>query len=235
MFVNIDNEEEILKKCDFDYYYNLENCSRELTAFYNDINQMRVKNYNKRYALIDLGRIGITMNRLASELNYTNQELERIKKNWRISRTQQQKMYENLKNANKKAGIVNYPMTLDGCRIDNEQELVDFAKDMVLEKNEWRETLHEKECLKEKNEFCEKVLKEKNQQIDKLKKESEKNELYFIREKESGKYYDFFDDSFVYSFDFDCFVSKEDYARECVKNLKDCGWDVEIYTHKIKI
>lgn len=61
--IDINNEEEILKECDFDYFYDSEECSRELCMFYNDIFRQKTnENYNYREAIIDLGRIAITLN-----------------------------------------------------------------------------------------------------------------------------------------------------------------------------
>lgn len=65
--INIDNEEQILKECDFDYYYHSENCSRELCMFYNDISKQNTL-FNKQQARIDLGRIGITLNKQAQRI-----------------------------------------------------------------------------------------------------------------------------------------------------------------------
>lgn len=65
--IDINNEEEILKKCNFDYFYNLENCSRELCMFYNDISKQG-NNFNKEQAMINLGRIAITLNNQYKEI-----------------------------------------------------------------------------------------------------------------------------------------------------------------------
>ena len=81
---------------------------------------------------------------LERKLSDAEQEKERIRKNWQISKTHQQKLYNNLKQQNKAKGIVNYPITLDGCRIANEEQLLDFAKDFCLEKKYWQEQLSEK-------------------------------------------------------------------------------------------
>lgn len=62
--IDINNEEEILKECDFDYFYNCEKCSRELCMFYNDILLNKKKSFDRRQALIDLGRIAITINNI---------------------------------------------------------------------------------------------------------------------------------------------------------------------------
>ena len=79
------------------------------------------------------------------QIQMLEQEKERIRKNWQISKTHQQKLYNNLKQQNKAKGIVNYPVTLDGCRIANEEQLLDFAKDFCLEKKYWEKQLAEKE------------------------------------------------------------------------------------------
>lgn len=82
---------------------------------------------------------------LERKVSDAEQEKERIRKNWQISKTHQQKLYNNLKQQNKAKGIVNYPITLDGCRIANEEQLLDFAKDFCLEKKYWQEQLEEKD------------------------------------------------------------------------------------------
>ena len=92
-----------------------------------------------------VGSIQQENEQLKQQLAESEKDKERIKKNWRISRTQQQKLYENLKQENKKAGVVNYPIFLDGCRISNEEQLLDFAKDFVLEKAYWQKQLAEKD------------------------------------------------------------------------------------------
>ena len=81
----------------------------------------------------------------AHQIQMLKQDKERIKKNWQISKTHQQKLYNNLKQQNKAKGIVNYPITLDGCRIANEEQLLDFAKDFCQEKKYWQEQLAEKD------------------------------------------------------------------------------------------
>lgn len=63
--IDINNEEQILKECDFDYYYNSV-CSRELCMFFNDIARQD-SHFDKRQAYIDLGRIGIMINKLFRE------------------------------------------------------------------------------------------------------------------------------------------------------------------------
>jgi len=59
---DINNEEGILAKFDFYYCYNSEQCSKELCMFFNDISLNKRKNFDKRQAFIDLGRIAITLN-----------------------------------------------------------------------------------------------------------------------------------------------------------------------------
>lgn len=60
------------------------------------------------------------------------EEIERLKKNWRISKTQQQIAFNKLKRENKQNGIISYPFKILGCKIDNEEQLLDFAKDSAM-------------------------------------------------------------------------------------------------------
>ncbi len=69
--IDINNEEQIFNECDFDFFYNCDLCSAELCKFYNDILQFGDM-FDKKQAIIDLGRIAITLNnkvRLVEELN----------------------------------------------------------------------------------------------------------------------------------------------------------------------
>lgn len=78
--IDIDNEKQILKECDFDYLYNSKKCSRELCMFYNDIilsaNKMQGE-YDVNRAFIDLGRIAIVLNKQSARIK----ELEEALKN----------------------------------------------------------------------------------------------------------------------------------------------------------
>lgn len=83
--IDINNEEQILKQCDFDYFYQSEKCSSELCMFFNDLYNQDT-NFNKKQALIDLGRIAITLNEqdeiikeLESELVKLNRENDFIR------------------------------------------------------------------------------------------------------------------------------------------------------------
>lgn len=72
---DINNEEGILAKFDFYYCYNSEQCPKELCMFFNDISLNKRKNFDKRQAFIDLGRIAITLNqqdKLIKELEEEN-------------------------------------------------------------------------------------------------------------------------------------------------------------------
>ena len=82
--IDIDNEEQILRMCDFDYFYDSYECSRELCMFYNDILKMKPP-FDKRQARIDLGRIGITLNRQSAEIN----RLKKLLETERVIKTQQ--------------------------------------------------------------------------------------------------------------------------------------------------
>ncbi len=84
--IDIDNEKQILKECDFDYLYNSKKCSRELCMFYNDIilsaNKMQGE-YDVNRAFIDLGRIAIVLNKQSArikELEEENQQLKQAQK-----------------------------------------------------------------------------------------------------------------------------------------------------------
>ena len=59
--IDINNEDQILSECDFDYFYESEECSHELCMFYNDIQHQKA-DFNCKQAHIDLGRIAITLN-----------------------------------------------------------------------------------------------------------------------------------------------------------------------------
>ena len=61
--IDINNENEILEKFDFNYCYDSEKCSRELCMFFNDISMDNRKALDKRQAFIDLAIIAITLNR----------------------------------------------------------------------------------------------------------------------------------------------------------------------------
>lgn len=73
--IDINDEEQILKECDFDYFYNSERCSRELNMFYYDIYNQNA-NFNKKQALIDLGRIAITLNEQDEKIKELEEQLE---------------------------------------------------------------------------------------------------------------------------------------------------------------
>ena len=77
--IDIDNKKQIIAECDFDYFYNCEECSRELCMFYNDILSHKIKqenNFNTRQAIIDLGRIGIVLNRQHKEIEELKKQVQ---------------------------------------------------------------------------------------------------------------------------------------------------------------
>ena len=77
--IDINNEEQILKNCGFfNYFYNCEECSRELCMFYNDIVKQK-NNFNTRQALIDLGRIAITLNQQPKRIKELENENKQLK------------------------------------------------------------------------------------------------------------------------------------------------------------
>lgn len=75
--IDINNEKQILKECDFDYFYNSENCSREFCCFFNDITMQR-SNFNKKSAIIDLGRIAITLNQQDKRIKELQENLSSV-------------------------------------------------------------------------------------------------------------------------------------------------------------
>ena len=77
--IDINNEEQILKNCGiFNYFYNCEEWSRELCMFYNDIIKQK-NNFNTRQALIDLGRIAITLNQQPKRIKELENENKQLK------------------------------------------------------------------------------------------------------------------------------------------------------------
>lgn len=76
MEIDINNEEEILEKINFDTCNNSKECSRELCMFYNSIGLLKqVKKFDYRRALIDLGKIYITLDNQDNRIK----ELEKIR------------------------------------------------------------------------------------------------------------------------------------------------------------
>lgn len=61
--IDINDEEDILRKFDIEYCLSSEKCSTELCKFFNDIKCNRAKNFNSKVAYIDLARIAITLRR----------------------------------------------------------------------------------------------------------------------------------------------------------------------------
>ena len=82
--IDINDEEQILIECDFDFFYNCEFCSYELCMFYNDIlckaNKLQ-SDFNIRSALIDLGRIAITFNKIAEVVKELEEALKKANTN----------------------------------------------------------------------------------------------------------------------------------------------------------
>lgn len=78
--IDINNEKQILAECDFDYYYDSEECSRELCMFFNDIIKFKSELFDKTQAKIDLGRIAITLNKQAKEIEELKKQIQGGKK-----------------------------------------------------------------------------------------------------------------------------------------------------------
>ena len=75
-YIDINNEEEILKECDIVYYNNCKYCSRELCKFYNDICFTEEDKFLKTEAYVDLGRIAITLNQQDQRISELEEQLK---------------------------------------------------------------------------------------------------------------------------------------------------------------
>lgn len=82
----------------------------------------------------------LEIDQLKQQVEEKNKEIERLRKNHRISYTNQKKAYENLKNSVNAKSLIKYPIKLDGCLIKDEQDLFDYAKestrDIIYLRNE---------------------------------------------------------------------------------------------------
>lgn len=72
--IDINNEKQIFKEFNIDYCFNSEVCSRELCMLFKDICFVDA-NFNKKQALIDLGRIAITLNEQEQKIKELENEL----------------------------------------------------------------------------------------------------------------------------------------------------------------
>ena len=161
--VDINNEEEILKECDFDYFYNSEDCSREMCMFYNDILRQKETEFNKRQALIDLGRIGITLNRLSIRIfdlenNVGKDDFEDLYNNG----IEQRKILEKERNnANEKIELLKQELSVKESKwakfsqkyaIDK----LEVVKDFLIEYIDFKDDYQEKWAC----EFIDNIIKE---------------------------------------------------------------------------
>lgn len=144
--IDIDNEEEILQKLDFDYYYNSAHCSKEFCMFFNDLCFDKRNNYNIRQALIDLGRIAITLNqqdKRIKELEEINKKLDKLVfKNFsvymRCSEKCTQLVEENkhLKQSQKRLAIGELKWILELIKYPNVYEHFKYHKTLSMFLNE---------------------------------------------------------------------------------------------------
>ena len=121
--IDINNEEQILKECSFDYFYNCEESSRELCMFYNDIFKQG-NNFNTRQAIIDLGRIAITLNQQDKRIKELEKKLDNARQKDIIIRQ------------NCRQGYIKDLEEMDNLREENQQlkqQLHDLPKKIVEE------------------------------------------------------------------------------------------------------
>lgn len=74
--IDINNEEQILKDCNIDYLCRSKKCSGELCRFFNDIPIIENADFDKKQALIDLGRIAITLNEQNEKINELQNQIK---------------------------------------------------------------------------------------------------------------------------------------------------------------
>ena len=136
--INIDNEEEILKECDFDYYYDSEVCSRELCMFYNDVCNKAFMNtkFNDKQAKIDLGRIGIILNKQHKQIADLEAKLEQSQKEKELDNAFWKQECDSLQKA----------------LSEKEKEIEEINREFVQSTHDWKEIVKEK--IQAKTDFA---------------------------------------------------------------------------------
>ena len=74
--IDINNEEEILKECDFIYFYKSEKCNLELCNIYHDLYVNKDTKFNAEQLFIYLGRIAITLNKQYKKIAELEEQLK---------------------------------------------------------------------------------------------------------------------------------------------------------------
>lgn len=84
--------------------------------------------------------------KLKQQLAEKDKEIERLKRNYRIGKTNLQNKYDKLKNR-----LLKYPIQFDGCLIKNEKQLLEYANELVKDyeymanlKNDYKENQNQK-------------------------------------------------------------------------------------------
>ena len=136
--INIDNEEEILKECDFEYYYDSEVCSRELCMFYNDVCNKAFMNtkFNDKQAKIDLGRIGIILNKQHKQIADLEAKLEQSQKEKELDNAFWKQECDSLQKA----------------LSEKEKEIEEINREFVQSTHDWKEIVKEK--IQAKTDFA---------------------------------------------------------------------------------
>lgn len=142
--IDINNEEEILKECDFDYFYESEDCSRELCMFYNDI-QHQNNTFDCKQAHIDLGRIAITLNKQSQRIEDLEAKLAQHEKHnaWVLEFLEKYQINTELTPEYSENPIIEYCEQVEDFRaVDN--KIIEDLQNELAEKDKEIEELKEK-------------------------------------------------------------------------------------------
>lgn len=94
--IDINNEKQILKECDFDYFSHSK-CSRELCEFSHYIEHLFEyylgEEFWVRHALVDLGRIAITLNEQDEKIKELEEKLKQSQNSKAIEELRQLDKY----------------------------------------------------------------------------------------------------------------------------------------------
>lgn len=171
--IDINNEEEILKECDFDYFYESEDCSHELCMFYNDI-QHQNTDFNCKQAHIDLGRIAITLNKQSQRIAELEAKLAEKEKELHYKIAECEKWKTDYENCSKleKTMTKERQYCLDNWRA-SEQDKISFVVEQLEKVKEYihgkylDETWHNKIVDEDREDTHDFI----DNQIEELKKE----------------------------------------------------------------
>lgn len=174
--IDINNEEEILKECNFDYFYNCDDCSRELCMFYNDILKQKEPEFDKRQALIDLMRIAITINKKTKRIVEMGVEIDKLETQSIIDvdhidyhQNEYLRVKDQVKEKDEKISLLKQELS------DKESKWAKFSVEFSIEqlKKVKCELVNNVSPVKlSYNDYVQKVFEKINNQINILKKEN---------------------------------------------------------------